>query len=116
MVAVFNEVDALELHFVSALTALGLGPVALIQPRWQGGWSSLSILGGLVSFVALLLCVIPTFVGRSAAPSWIAAIYPGGSERLIVAPLDVWLISIGVRLIRTFRETSDRVGLPAATA
>ncbi|MGP8071626.1 MAG: DUF998 domain-containing protein [Thermoplasmata archaeon] len=105
-VAVWNEVDALELHSISALIAFGSGWVALVlfgvyawrDLRWGGGWSALSLLGGLVSFVALIFYIIPTFVGRANVPNWMASVYPGGSERLIVVPLVLWLVAIGVRL------------------
>ena len=111
-VAVWNEVDALELHSISALIAFGLGWVAMVlfgvyvrhDPRWKKAWGPLSLLGGLVSLVALILYVIPTFVGRANVPSWMASIYPGGSERLIVAPLVVWLVAIGVQLVRGIEE------------
>ncbi|MHB1435824.1 MAG: DUF998 domain-containing protein [Thermoplasmata archaeon] len=107
-VAIWNEVDALVLHSISALIAFGLGWIALVlfgvyarnDARWKGGWSPLSILGGIVSFIALILYVIPTVAGRTNVPSWVAAIYPGGSERLIVAPLVVWLVAIGIQLAR----------------
>jgi len=111
-VAVWNEVDALELHSISALIAFGSGWVALIlfgiyarrDPRWGGGWSALSLLGGLVSLVALIFYIIPTFVGRANVPSWMASVYPGGSERLIVVPLVLWLVAIGVRLAGGMEE------------
>jgi hypothetical membrane protein len=117
-VAVWNEVDALELHSISALVAFGLGWVAMVvfglycrnDPRWSGGWSALSLLGGLVSFVALLLYVIPTFLGRANVPSWMAAIYPGGSERAIVVPLVLWLIAIGAHLVRNPGDTGPVPG------
>jgi hypothetical membrane protein len=107
-VAVWNEVDALELHSVSALIAFGLGWVAMVvfgvyarsDARWGAGWSWLSILGGVVSFIALVLYVVPTFVGRTNVPSWVASVYPGGSERLIVVPLVIWLVAIGAQLVR----------------
>lgn len=114
-VAVWNEVDALELHSISALIAFGLGWVAMVafaayahrDPRWRGGWSAWSLLGGLVSLVALVLYVIPTTVGRAHVPGWMAAIYPGGSERLIVVPLVLWLVAIGARLARGIGTRGD---------
>jgi hypothetical membrane protein len=107
-VAVFNEVDALELHSISALIAFGTGWIALVlfgvyargAPAWKGVWGLLSILGGLVSLVALVLYVVPTFVGRTNVSSWVASIYPGGSERLIVVPLILWMVAIGVHMVR----------------
>jgi hypothetical membrane protein len=105
-VAVWNEVDALELHSVSALTAFGLGWLAMVlfgvyvrnEPRWKPGWSVLSLLGGAVSLLALVLYVVPTYVGRANVRGWVAAIYPDGSERAILLPLIVWLIALGVHL------------------
>jgi len=111
-VAVWNEVDALTLHSISALVSFGIGWVATVlfatyarrDPRWRGGWSPLSLLGGLASLLALVLYVVPTIAGRANVPSWMAAIYPGGSERAIVAPLVIWLAAIGVRLAQGIRE------------
>jgi len=120
-VAVWNEVDALELHSISALTAFGLGWVAMVtfavyvrgDADWKGGWSTWSLLGGIVSLIALVLYVIPTFAGRANVPAWIASIYPGGSERLIVVPLILWLVALGVRLARGVAEPSTRaIGTP----
>jgi hypothetical membrane protein len=123
-VAVWNEVDALELHSISALTAFGLGWVAMVafaayarsDPRWKGGWSLLSLLGGIVSLVALILYVIPTFVGRVNVPGWMASIYPGGSERLIVVPLVLWLIAIGVRLALGLRDPNSPSTVPSGSS
>ena len=105
-VAVFNEVDYLPEHSISALTASGIGWLALVvfgvgvrnDPSWSKAWSWLSILGGLASLVALILYVVPTFLGRNNVPGWVAAVYPGGSERAIVVPLVLWMIAVGVRL------------------
>lgn len=107
-VAVWNEVDALELHSISALIAFGLGWVAMVlfgfyarkDPRWGAGGSGGSLLGGVVSFVALILYVVPTSIGRANVPSWVASVYPGGSERAIVVPLVIWLVAIGFQLAR----------------
>ncbi len=114
-VAVWNEVDALTLHSISALIAFGIGWVAMVvfgvyarrNPRWKGGWSPLSLLGGLVSLLALILYVIPTFVGRANVPAWMASIYPGGSERLIVLPLVLWIIAVGTQLVRGIEEPTS---------
>jgi len=123
-VAVWNEVDSLELHSISALTAFGIGWVAMVlfgvhvrgDPRWRVGWSLGSFLGGLVSLVALILYVIPTFVGRANVPSWMASIYPGGSERFIVAPLVVWLVAIGIQLARGIGEPAENSSAGTATS
>ena len=114
-VAVWNEVDALDLHSISALIAFGIGWVAMVlfgvyarhDPRWKRGWSPLSLLGGFVSLVALILYVIPTFAGRANVPSWLASIYPGGSERLIVVPLVIWLVAVGLQLVRGIEEPAS---------
>jgi len=106
-VAVWNEVDALTLHSISALTAFGLGWLALVlfgvdvrrEAGWSRSWSILSIVGGIASLTALVLYAIPTAVGRANVPSWMAAIYPGGSERAIVLPLVLWLVALGLRLV-----------------
>jgi len=111
-VAVFNEVDARTEHLISALIAFGVGWIALVvfgvevrrDPNWLKSWSWLSILGGLASFVALVLYVWPTFVGRTNVPGWVASVYPGGSERAILVPLILWLIALGTRLNRGFPE------------
>jgi hypothetical membrane protein len=111
-VAAWNEVDYLTLHSISALIAFGLGWVAMVvfgvyvwsDPRWGRTWSILSVVGGLVSAVALVLYVIPTFAGRANVPSWIAAVYPGGSERAIVLPLVIWIVAMGVQMLRGFAE------------
>ncbi len=111
-VAVWNEVDALELHSISALTAFGIGWLAMVlfaldvrkNPNWTRAWSPLTLVGGLVSLVALVLYVVPTFVGRTNVPSWVAAIYPGGSERLILLPIVLWLIALGTHLVRQTRH------------
>jgi len=117
-VAVFNEVDALTEHSISALIAFGVGWLALVvfgvgvrnDPNWSKTWSWLSIVGGVASFVALVLYVVPTFVGRANVPNWVAAVYPGGSERAILVPLILWLIALGVRLVRGFPEANASAG------
>jgi Protein of unknown function (DUF998) len=127
-VAVWNEVDALELHSISALTAFGIGWLAMVlfgldvrnDPRWRPGWSLLSILGGIASLVALVLYVVPTFVGRANVPAWVASVYPGGSERAILLPLILWLIALGLHLVRLARKpvspaTPEDTGVPSAS-
>ncbi|MGC2360075.1 MAG: DUF998 domain-containing protein [Thermoplasmata archaeon] len=122
-VAVWNEVDYLTLHSISALIAFGLGWVAMIvfgayarrDPRWGRTWGALSVVGGLVSAVALALYVIPTFAGRANVPSWIAAVYPGGSERAIVVPLVIWLVAIGAQMIRGLAVKSAIASAPTPT-
>jgi len=118
-VGVWNEVDALTLHSISALIAFGTGWIALVlfgidtrkDPRWGKGWSTLSILGGLVSLGALILYIVPTFVGRANVPGWVAAVYPGGSERAILVPLILWLIALGFHLVRGSHEAA-RLPIP----
>jgi hypothetical membrane protein len=113
-VAVWNEVDALEMHSISALIAFGLGWVAMVlfglyarsSPLWKGAWAPWSILGGSVSLGALALYIIPTFLGRANVPEWMASIYPGGSERLIVLPLILWMVALGAQMLRGFGEAS----------
>jgi hypothetical membrane protein len=116
-VAVWNEVDALDLHSISALTAFGIGWLAMVlfgiyvrnDARWRPGWSILSLLGGAVSLIALVLYVVPTFVGRANVPGWVAAVYPGGSERGILVPLIVWLIALGVHLLHLAYRTTPNM-------
>jgi hypothetical protein len=86
------------------------------DPRWKDGWRLLSLLGGIVSLVALILYVIPTFVGRVNVPSWMASIYPGGSERWIVVPLVIWLIAIGVRLALGLEEPAPPSTAPVSSS
>lgn len=120
-VAVWNEVDELELHSISALIAFGLGWVAMVvfgvyarkDSRWGAGWSGLSLLGGVVSLIALVLYVVPTFVGRTNVPSWIAAVYPGGSERAIVVPLVIWLVALGIQMVRGLPKRSSEPATPS---
>jgi hypothetical membrane protein len=122
-VAVWNEVDALTLHSISALIAFGTGWIALVlfgievrnDPRWSKGWSTLSILGGIVSLVALVLYVVPTFVGRANVPGWVASIYPGGSERAILIPLILWLIALGIHLLRSTGTPPHELGRPSSS-
>jgi len=123
-VAVFNEVFYLPLHAASALTAFGLGWVALVtfgiyirkQPGWSPAWSILSILGGIASFTALILFAIPTRLGSANSPEWIAAIFPGGSERAIVVPLVLWLIALGARLLWGLPRLDVATGAAAPAA
>lgn len=120
-VVVWNEVDALTLHSISALIAFGLGWVAMVlfglygrkDARWGAGWSGLSLLGGVVSLIALVLYVVPTVVGRANVPGWVASVYPGGSERAIVVPLVIWLVAIGLQLLRGVAKPGA-AELPAA--
>lgn len=116
-VAIFNEVDYLPEHSIAALTAFGTGWIALVvfglgvwnDPRWSKAWSWLSVFGGLASFVALVLYIVPTFVGRTNVPAWVAAVYPGGSERAIVVPLVLWLVALGIRLQAGFPGAREKL-------
>jgi hypothetical membrane protein len=87
----------LQVHSLSALVAFLLGNLSLIvlgfatfrDTRWDG-YRTFTIVMGLIGLVALALF---------SSHSW-GALGPGGMERLIVAPLLLWLIVSGIHLIR----------------
>jgi len=86
------------IHGIASLLAfvggsLGLIIVALAMlrdTRWDG-YRAYSLLSGLVELVATVLFVFGEYVGLGV----------GGMERLIVAPLLLWLIVASVHLLRT---------------
>ena len=111
-VAVWNEVDALELHSISALTAFGIGWLAMVlfaldvrkNPNWTRAWSPLTLVGGLVS-LRRTGTVCGSHVRRSDKRSQLGRRnLPGGSERLILLPIVLWLIALGTHLVRQTRH------------
>ncbi len=76
------------------------------DPRWKRGRNPLSLLGGFVSLVALIPQGTPTLAGRANVPRWLVSIYTGGAEGLIGLPLVIWLVAIGLQLVRGIEESA----------
>jgi hypothetical membrane protein len=93
-------------HTAFALLAFACGAVSLLilgvgmgtLEHWRG-FRAYSVASGLVSGIALLLFASGTYLGLGI----------GGMERLIVAPILVWLFVIGIHLIRTPSASLERV-------
>ena len=87
----------LTIHSISALIAFLIGNLGLIvigfamfrDTRW-GGFRAYTILSGLVGLLGLGLYVGHVWEGLGQ----------GGTERLIVAPLLLWLVVVSVHLLR----------------
>jgi hypothetical membrane protein len=90
-----NVNDAAHTDF--ALLAFACGSVALIvlgvamraSPLWKGV-PAYSVASGLISGFSLLLFVGGSYLGLGL----------GGMERLVVAPVLLWLVVVGVRVVR----------------
>lgn len=100
-VGIFNEHLNYPIHISSATQAFGAGGLTLLfigvacagDPRWRG-WEIPSIAGALVTAVALVLFGLNT--------NWL--IGHGGWERLVVAPSLVWIIAVGIKVLRDGRS------------
>jgi hypothetical membrane protein len=84
-------------HAIASLVAFAIGSLALIvlgfamfrDTRWDG-FRAYTLFSGLLSFVATILFSVGVDVGLGV----------GGMERLIVAPLLLWLIVAPIHLLR----------------
>lgn len=91
----------LRVHTLSALLAFVAGNSALLvlgvaiwrDLGWHRGFAVLSLVLGLVGWIALILFVLD---------AW-GPLGPGGMERFVVAPTLLWAAVVGVRLIRSSR-------------
>ncbi len=97
------HVIASDIAFLGA----GLGLVVLSfamrrRPRWRLS-GPYTLLSGSLVLVAIALFLTGTYLGLG----------PGGTERLIVAPVLLWGIVIGVRLIRLPRLAPGVTGVVA---
>lgn len=96
-VGLFPENVHLGLHVIFALLAFVGGNLALLvlgfamfrDTRWDG-YRAYTIFSGLVGLVALILYVAGADLGLGA----------GGMERLIVAPFLLWMVVVGIHLLR----------------
>lgn len=96
-VGLFPENVHLGVHTLFALVAFAAANVGLIvlgfamfrDTRWDG-YRAYSMLSGLVGVVALLLYATKAYAGLGA----------GGMERLIVAPLFLWMAVVSIHLLR----------------
>ncbi|HTP54018.1 MAG TPA: DUF998 domain-containing protein [Thermoplasmata archaeon] len=96
-VGVSPENVNLHVHSIAALLAFAGGNVALIvlgfamfrDTRWDG-YRSYTLFSGLIGAVALILFVTKVYAGLGM----------GGMERLIVAPLLLWMVVVSVHLLR----------------
>jgi hypothetical membrane protein len=96
-VGVFPENVNLSSHVVFALIAFAAGNLALVvlgfvmfrDTRWNG-YRAYTLFSGLIGLIALALYVSKFYAGLGV----------GGMERLIVAPLLLWMIVASVHLLR----------------
>ncbi len=96
-VGTFPENVDLTAHSISALVAFLIGNLGLAalgvamfrDTRWSG-FRAYTVLSGLVGLLGL---------GLYAGHVW-AGLGQGGTERLIVAPLLLWLIVVAIHLLR----------------
>ncbi len=97
-------------HAISALLAFALGNLGAITVGYafftrdrSTGWFAYSVVSGLVGLGALIL-----FVAKIYGPLGV-----GGMERMIVAPLLLWAVLEGIRILRLPRFAPVRVRTPA---
>jgi hypothetical membrane protein len=110
-VGVFPENVNGTVHGIASLLAFVVGSLALIvlglamfrDTRWNG-YRAYTILSGLLGLVASILFAVGIDAGLG----------PGGMERLIVAPLLLWLIVASVHLLR-IRQYAPHL-LPSSSA
>ncbi len=96
-VGIFPENVDLTVHSISALVAFLLGNLGLMalgfamfrDTRWDG-YRAYTLFSGLIGLVATILFVTRVYLGLGQ----------GGMERLIVAPLLLWLVVVSVHLLR----------------
>jgi hypothetical membrane protein len=96
-VGLFPENVHLQFHEIFALLAFVGGNLALIvlgvamfrDTRWDG-YRAYTLFSGLVGIVALLLYLAKLTAGLG----------PGGMERLVVAPLLLWMVVVSIHLLR----------------
>jgi hypothetical membrane protein len=84
-----HSISALVAFAGSGLALLVLGFAMFRDTRWDG-FRAYTLLSGLVTIVALILFAEKTYLGIGV----------GGMERLIVAPVLLWSILVGIRLLR----------------
>jgi len=108
-VGLFPEDVNRTAHAISALPAFLLGNLGAITLGYAYytrdravGWLAYSVASGVVGLVALGL-----FVGKIYGPLGI-----GGMERLIIAPLLLWVVVEAVRLLRLPRYAPSRMAAP----
>lgn len=109
-VGVFNEhlnypvhISMAALAFISGgLVLLTVGVAGFFDQRWRA-WALPSIVGAVVTAAALVAFTTETTWGLGH----------GGWERLIVAAPMIWIILVGVRLLR---EPAPRASVPVAPA
>jgi hypothetical membrane protein len=102
-VGVFPEDVNLTAHTISALLAFAGGGFALIvlgvamfrDTRWDG-YRAYSVLSGFVTLIALGLFVAHSWQWGGL---W-ADLGAGGMERIIVAPILLWVLVVGIHLLR----------------
>lgn len=104
-VAIFNEIFYLHEHVVSAAIAFIDGALALIffgifasKDRRFGKFAAPCLIGGCICIISTLLMIAPNYFGYK--PDWLASFWPGGWERLIVAPPFIWAFVLGLRLVK----------------
>jgi len=96
-VGLFPENVNLHVHAIVAAIAFVAANLGLIvlgvamfrDTRWDG-YRSYTMFSGLIGLVAFFLYVGGIYPGLG----------PGGMERLIVAPLLLWLVVVGIHLLR----------------
>ncbi len=94
-VGIFPENVALTIHEIVSADAFLVGSLALVvlalamfsDVRWAG-LGAYTLFSGILGLVATFLFLAGVYPG------------PGGMERLIVAPLLLWLVVAGLRLLR----------------
>lgn len=87
--ATYHVTFALLAFLAGNFALMVLGAAMFRDTRWNG-YRSYTMFSGLIGFVALVLFLVHAYVGLG----------PGGMERLIVAPLLLWLVVAGIHLLR----------------
>jgi hypothetical membrane protein len=77
------------LAFIASGLALLILPAAMLRDTRWDGYRAFTFLLGIITLVA---------IGLYATSKW-GALGPGGVERLIVAPILLWLIVVGIHLL-----------------
>ena len=107
-VGIFPEDTLLSIHSLSALMSFVGSGISLLlvaaamhgDRRWSAKWINYTIISGIFSLAAVVVFFFPSLGLMPQWPLWGNSFGFGGMERLISAPILLWLILIPIKLIK----------------